>query len=328
MKLTSNRLKLLIEGGIKGCVAVVRRVNEEVEDDPATALERLEIGTRRKVALRIDSSGEDILKDCVKGKHRSFREIDFMGEESLKDTALDLTDEAKICALMDAVDGTDLVERGFGNWCSDVVFFAPAEPPGKRILGSVVTLPSGCTYFARRDLEGAFVVRRRRKTPQLLKSISSCTALRDASICFYGQKIGNLLATCESGLLRHIESLNPRPHDKSGKENNCRIYNLAGVPMMMRLLDAVSPYPRRVDAVFDAKGQQPHDVIPGAYIAMRAGASLLDLSGHDLTLEKLEHALLRPASEKIRYVLAGTRELGSEIAAALSGRTLNQGKIS
>ena len=309
----------LTEAAIHACSLVMKRILTEVEDDPDVALETLRIGERLKKALRIDASAEDNLKGAVKQfRNNIFRRIQFYGEESLKETSLDLSKLTRTCALMDAVDGTDLVERGLGNWCSDVIFFLPSEQPGRRIIASVVALPNGNIYYANRDQDGAFVIRNgNRKKPLRLTAISKCRALKDASICFYGQKIKNLGVTLQTGLLKHFASLEERT---GGKDVSARIYNLAGVPMMMRLIDPVSNAGRGIDAVFDAVGQQPHDVVPGAYIALKAGAVLKSLVDGPLELPELEAALMRPASQRLRYVLAGTEPLCDELIHAVGMR--------
>lgn len=324
----ANYVKWLTDAGIKACKVAVQRVNDEIKDDPDTALEPLRIGRRLKRALRIDASAEDNLKAAVKAyKSRVFRKISFYGEESLKDTSLDLAKTSGVCALMDAVDGTDLVERGLGNWCSDVVFFAPGEPEGKRILASIVTLPNGDTYYASRDAEGAFAQKRGNgKKPMPMTSISKCRCLREASVCFYGQKVNNLNSTNSTKIWESIASLEPDRSSKDSQPITTRIYNLAGVPMMMKLIDPIGTEAHGIDAVFDIAGQQPHDVVPGAYIALKAGAFMKQLNGRKLGLPDLEEALFKPAAMRIRYVLAGTESLCDEIIQAI-GITTARGLI-
>jgi fructose-1,6-bisphosphatase/inositol monophosphatase family enzyme len=282
------------------------------------------------LALRIDGSSEDELKAQIKTyKQEAFRHIDFHGEESLRNPNLDLAKGLKagceVCALADAVDGTDLVERGLFNWCSDVVFFAPREPEGNRVLASVVTLPNGDSYFANRSNEGAYVLRKSRsKRAEQISRISSCTSLCNASICFYGQQINHLCAVSATGLFKYIKELEPEKIEavrelvgsKGSSENKCRIYNLAGVPMMMKLIDPICHEAHGIDAVFDVAGQKPHDVVPGAYIALKAGACMRKIDGTTLSLADLENALLRPADQRLKYVLTGTAALCDEMIQA------------
>ena len=97
------------------------------------------------------------------------------------------------------------------------------------------------------------------------------------------------------------------------REPKTRIYNLAGMPMMMKMFDSGDGL-RRIDAVFDVCGQQPHDMVAGAYIAAKGGATLFDLHGKPINIEQ---SLLRPAKERVRYVLAATRPLAEELCSCL-----------
>jgi len=90
-----------------------------------------------------------------------------------------------------------------------------------------------------------------------------------------------------------------------------RIYNFGGNPMMVKIPD------RSVDVVFDVFGQEPHDVVPGAYIATQAGAVLTDLDGKTIDLGEV---LLKPR-EKIRYVLAATDSLAAQLRSLLRKKT-------
>lgn len=83
-----------------------------------------------------------------------------------------------------------------------------------------------------------------------------------------------------------------------------RFYNLAGNPMMARLAEGT------VDVVLELDGQLPHDVVPGAYIAMKAGAVFGNIDG-DKTFSEQELAdfLLKPADQSIRYILAANKDL-------------------
>ena len=66
----------------------------------------------------------------------------------------------------------------------------------------------------------------------------------------------------------------------------------------------------KIDAVFDVHGQWPHDVVPGAYIAQKAGAIFTDLNGEPINWGSV---LKKPASDKITYILASTDKLSKEL---------------
>jgi hypothetical protein len=141
----------------------------------------------------------------------------------------------------------------------------------------------------------------RGKAPALVNGPTAITAIEQASVCFYGQKPPNLIDTASRAL---CSSTGPAPF---------RIYTLAGIPMMMKLIDHRVQIDgvRGIDAVFDVKGQKPHDVVPGAFIAIKGGATMTDLSGVPINEVTLEQSLKKPASEdsELRYVLAATDKL-------------------
>lgn len=91
-----------------------------------------------------------------------------------------------------------------------------------------------------------------------------------------------------------------------------RLYNFAGNPMMCRMADGA------LDAVVELFGQKPHDVIPGASIALGAGATLGDLEGNSIGLDDFFGLLTEP-DRRIRYIMASTPELYGEILAMVQG---------
>lgn len=227
-----------------------------------------------------------------------------IGEENLSNKTLDLTNKNDLVILLDMVDGTDLLERNLSNWCSAMVFY---YPPERRILASFVApYDDHLIYFAREDENSAYKCSTKGKADILpVSGPSGIISLSLASISFYGQKIEKFLSVARNlCFLSYLEQI-------KGEETKTRIYNLAGNPMMVKLIDGH----KRIDAVFDLKGQAPHDVVPGAFIAQKAGAILRGLNGETVDLPS---ALLRPASSRISYVLASTPELADELTNVLS----------
>jgi fructose-1,6-bisphosphatase/inositol monophosphatase family enzyme len=207
--------------------------------------------------------------------------IEVLGEESLV-KGKNLADQKGHCVLLDMVDGTDLLQRGFSNWCSAIVVFYPIR---SRIEGAFVAFPDQTLYFASEKEDGAYKTKFRGKpSPREAASRISIpkkpTSLRDASVCIYAQKSGALLKVLERfnqspKLLKLLE--NNVARDKADKGSvGFRFYNLAGNPMMARLAEGT------VDAVIDLAGQQPHDFAAGVFIAMKAGAVLGNLNERKL----------------------------------------------
>jgi fructose-1,6-bisphosphatase/inositol monophosphatase family enzyme len=165
-------------------------------------------------------------------------------------------------------------------------------------------------------MDRAFVLRPR----QVASPVAGCSQveeIEDASVCFYGQKIENFLSLPEC-FGKNLLSLNRRKVKKANEKIPFRIYNIAGIPMMMKMADHRVGKAHGIDVVFDLEGQKPHDVVPGAFIAKKAGAVLKDLGDKEITFGQLEDLLLRPASTELRYVLAATEKLSSRMIRALT----------
>jgi fructose-1,6-bisphosphatase/inositol monophosphatase family enzyme len=300
------------DAGVYAVKVVLEKIERALMRNPASALETVIVGSR-KPALRIDLNAEFIIEDAIRewdeDNGHSLELMEVLGEESLRDPTLNLMGKEGVYALVDAIDGTDLLERGLGNWCTTGVFFRPNDIEAKRILAAFVGLPTGEIYYATADDNNASVIRSEEDPPTGVSGSSGVTSVRDASVCFYGQKSERLLATTA------------RPLFKAGGTNPFRVYNLAGIPMMMRLIDYRFKTAHGIDSVFEIMGQKPHDVVPGAYIAMKGGAVVKDLSGRPLSEVDLENALLRPAvedeSEQLKYVIAATEQLCDEMISLL-----------
>jgi fructose-1,6-bisphosphatase/inositol monophosphatase family enzyme len=238
-----------------------------------------------------------------------------VGEESLH-PGIDLSAETQYCALLDIVDGTDLLERGMSNWCSAVVVFHPKRC---RIEGAFVALENRTLYYAREDQDGAFKMqmterRKVRRGPDKsaqLRVTGKVKLLRDAALCIYAQKSSSLLDIIEmySNRPKFLAWLRKNVEQAKGSGGGVgfRFYNFAGNPMMVRLAE------NSVDVVAELRGQLPHDVVAGAFIAMKAGAVLGDANKkHLYSFEELAATLLHPADNRISYILASNNDLYQE----------------
>lgn len=264
---------------------------------------------------------ESIAKDFGK-------DVAVHGEESLG-SPIGLSEETRPSVLVDMIDGTDLLERGFSNWCSAVVIFSPRPPT---IEGAFVLQRSDIgtdVYFATRRL--AHANKREIRIGKSGRSVkiddieltgperAKNRNLRDAAVCIYGQKGDALVSLLElrneekfiNWLSRNITIDIQR---RRRKENplRFRFYNLAGNPMMARLAEGV------VDVVFELQGQYMHDVVPGAYIARKSGASLGNTTGRPIKEQELAEKLLHPTESKISYILAANKKMVKELGKLLS----------
>jgi fructose-1,6-bisphosphatase/inositol monophosphatase family enzyme len=246
--------------------------------------------------------GEESIADC---KQKGNEELDFRGE-------------TRTVALLDMIDGTDLVYRDLSNWCSAIVFF---YPPEREILAALVGTPTGLAYCA--DTSEAFSMKLCRKThfkisfrdKKTLKVPPHQPRLDQSGVCFYGQKSRNLLSLSGSRFPAALRvggfNLDSMFTSFTEAKPPFRIYNLGGNPMMVKVADGT------MQAVFELLGQKPHDVVPGAYIARMAGAVVKDLDGTDLDIEG---GLMQPNIGDLRYIIASSESLYSELLGHLRPR--------
>lgn len=112
-------LEELCAAGLYVTRLVVEQVIRDVSREPDICLDEITIGrphANPKKGLRVDVNAEDTFSRELYGYRRGkFRNVKIFGEERLRDARLNLTGRPGIVALVDAVDGTDLVARGLGK---------------------------------------------------------------------------------------------------------------------------------------------------------------------------------------------------------------------
>ena len=311
-------------------VDALARIIYTIQQDIAAEIEHLGQGAFRATTFRFPDATSKNLAVVDSNAELSFmRQISqaygketyaVWGEESIY-KALDLSGESRLVLLADIVDGTDLRRRAFSNWCSAVVAFSPRD---RSIEGAMVIQPMDdqldC-YFATRN-SPAFVGRidrakggiDRKSIRELNCQPDKISDLRNAAVCSYGQSSKALSELLKLGQRKKfVEWLSENIAKDKANEGltnpplDFRFYNLAGNPMMTRLADGA------VDIVFDNTGQKAHDVVPGAYIALRAGAYVCSTDGKDISVKDLAEALLRPDFNRLKYVLARNKTIASQL---------------
>jgi fructose-1,6-bisphosphatase/inositol monophosphatase family enzyme len=150
--------------------------------------------------------------------------------------------------------------------------------------------------------------------------MSGVTDIEKASICFYGQKISNFMDTARFPVWRRVlererptKQRSARKDQRKTKKLRFRVYNLAGMPMIIKIIDKLAEVGAGMDAVVDFIGQKAHDIVPGAFLAQKAGARVTDLEEKPLSIRQLEELLLKPNTETLRYMIASSKELGQKI---------------
>jgi fructose-1,6-bisphosphatase/inositol monophosphatase family enzyme len=307
-----NLITAITSAALKTMRIVHRTLADSVLLDPGNAFETVKIGEREKVALGIDFFAERLASVELGRRLRRYNPL-ILGEESLRKWDLDLGGVRRIVVLLDTVDGTDLFARGLSNWCSAATFFLPAD---RQILGAFVGTPEGIVYYWTPATPVPLKFNLITNSTAPVSGPSAVKNMLDASVAFYGQKASSFCVN--GGPLAHERNLQLRT---SGL--GFRLYNLAGIPAMVKLIDDGDGARQRLDAVYEISGQQPHDVVAGAVIAQRAGATLVGLDGVPLDFMS---ALLRPADpeSRLRYVLAATPELAENLLRCLLSETSPQ----
>ena len=287
-------------------IAALRRVHRDLQDlianDPETAFEPILIGHRRKRAIGLDWYVECRMA-CELRRRLGPSRIRIVGEESLRDPSLDLSDEQRIVILLDILDGSDLAERALGNWCSAATVF---YPPERRVLATYLAIPdTSSIYYATDDSSSS--MRSSLWGKPLVRKVTGPSNIHDAglaSVAYYGQKPANFLSLVQT------ETVSTFLRSVADQQNDCgfRLYNFGGNPQLARVVDGH----KRIDAVLDIEGQYPHDAVAGLFIAQRGGATVTSLGGEPLDLAE---SLLRPADplRKIKYIVAATPELAQSL---------------
>lgn len=262
--------------------------------------------------LAIDKFARDIaLKELI---NKLGDRIIVYGEEEEKQPGKNFANLNKVVGIIDPLDGTDLLARDFSNWVSAMIFFIPKQ---KKILCSVVGHASGDIYYA--DRTGAYIRPRvaggkKHRDKKLYRDSNEVKQLCNSAICYYGQKPKSFLyAAKNKGFCDAMEVLKQRMTElkdptsgktiKEKEELEIRIYNFGGNPMIVRIPSGA------VDAVFSHGNTALHDVMPGAYIAVQAGAVFTDLKGVPINLID---ALMSPKTP-LRYILSGSKSLTNEL---------------
>ena len=307
----------LAEAGVFAIRQTLRRIIREFEDDPNTAVRQTIDAETKKRAIDVDLIADR--EFATQFRHYDggrYARVVVTGEERPGDTASG-DGPFGTYVLLDALDGSDLAERGLANWCSAVVFFEVARSTAK-IRAAVVGMPPNHVYFATDDdprvrvyrnlpdLEGQILANLDLE-PEEVTGLPPERALCDASLYFYGQKAARLLEVARRPLLANL-----------GNEEfeNLRIYNLGGIPMLVRMCDHQVKRARGVDAVFELSGQRPYDVVPGLFFALKLGATVLDLASpqpRPLEIADLEYALSRPRGAVLQYLAAAHERLANEL---------------
>jgi fructose-1,6-bisphosphatase/inositol monophosphatase family enzyme len=298
--------------------SIIIRINENLGFD----IDQPTFKDINNITRKIDDQIQDLYHTFFR---REFgKGIIFAGEEvKNRGTGADWNKKDKFIASIDAVDGTDLVFRGFYNWCTAMFFFLPGEyvfgsvvgtpssKIGRTLAGGMKEIPSGTIYYANEEaayksepnLDGEFSI-----ITLTIPEENQNKRLKDASLCFYGQKAGNFLSLAQKeNFLKKLEQFAEEAQEKK-QSIPFRLYNFGGNPMIVKLAEGY------VDCVIELNGQKSYDVLPGAFIAQKAGAFWGDLRGNliDSTYLK-KNGFLSDPEKKLSYIIANSKQLYEEL---------------
>ncbi|HEY2382359.1 MAG TPA: hypothetical protein VGK48_14370 [Terriglobia bacterium] len=298
----------IIRAAIKTIKVVQADIASHIATDPDEAFSPVQMTRTGKHLLTIDKIAEARAQVTLRIElKRKKDELQFLGEEQLdpNENVHDLRDEDRLVVLVDMIDGTDLLARNLSNWCSAMVFLDPQADSGDKILAAFVGVPNDGIYYACRNHDFPYKYqfnasnRKSRHISLVKRTVSDVDDIANATVCFYGQKCSRVSTIMKTPFFDELP-------EKS------RFYTIAGNPMMIKMIrQEYSP----VDAVFDIHGQWPHDVVAGAYIAIKAGAVYSPIGSSLNSIKHLEEGLLRPndKNRKLRYVLASTERLSRQL---------------
>jgi len=298
-----------VDFGRKTCFSLFDRISEFCQKKgKAERTDGREGKDENNITTVLDKFVQRIFEDEI----RSFREVNglpikILGEE-IK-SQVDMETFEGVVAFIDPIDGTDLVFRGFGNWCLALLFFYPKE---RRIIASFVGLSTHELFYATesgvwreirpKTFEENDEVERRKRI-SVARDLEKPARLEQAIICFYGQKAKYFNAFAQQPKIKAL--LTEFEKRSESEVIDMRLYNFGGNPMIAKVASG------DVDIVIGLFPQKVYDVIPAAYIARQAGALVTDLNGESIDFAEK----LKKYEERVSYIVAGNRSLHTDVKA-------------
>lgn len=285
--------------------SIVKFINDRVDEQFGLEVEQPSFKDANNITRELDIWVHKIYKSAFEDFFGNKAAI--IGEEAKDPKKL----KANLIASIDAIDGTDLMVKGLSNWCTALFFYSPND----RVIASIVGMHDRVIYYASEagakkswiPKEEESKKTKNKKTKKLvIPQKNRVKRAKNASICFYGQKVDNFLSILSNrSFVKSLKTL-IQFKKKNTRSIPLRIYNLGGNPMMIKLAEG------KIDAVVELKGQKLYDVIPGAFIATKAGAFWGDLNGNHINDAYLRRVLANPSS-KLSYILASNKQLYQEL---------------
>jgi fructose-1,6-bisphosphatase/inositol monophosphatase family enzyme len=278
---------------LKRCVRAmtdtVRFIQRFHWENPKRCFEPVQLPCQEKAATVIDIAAEAHLSSAFRAALHGWDAV-VVGEESMAGFA---SGHSGLAILVDAVDGTRLLQHGWNNWCSAATVWR--QQTGE-ILASFVAEPDGVCYFATRSRLGK--ARLMGRQIEFVPMTAPATTAGGKSCAFYGYKRERFAAF--------------------GRELPAgvgTVFTVGGNPALVRMVDGY----QRVDAVLEPIGQSPHDMVAGLFLCQRAGVTVLGYDGALLDLARLFGGDLR---RRVPFVAAWDAGLAQQLLRESAGMAM------
>ncbi len=256
--------------------------------------------------------------------------------------SLNLDHRSRYCMLIDVLDGAHLYQKRLGNWCSaltvfdritnaiyaayivhpsaEKIYYATYEQPHAYMM-HVPGLSQMETFPFRMNHQEDYIEKTRKEggwNRHFLRIPTGSKALMNATVCLNAQRCSTLFDLLDSSRFPAVipwltgMAFTDRDLRANGAELGFRLYNMGGNPMLARLCDGGA------DVVLDLGGSLANDWVPGAYIALKAGAYVGSLKGQPITEPDLSLALGGVGHLKSTYIAAASEGLYRETLQLLS----------
>ncbi len=287
-----HKHKFPVEKCIAALLDNVALIRQQVWENPARCFEEIQMDSQAKSATILDVVAESNLCAALREALHGLNPL-LLSEESLREARTSPHDG--VAVLVDALDGTTLIQHGWDSWCAAATVWHPSSGA---ILAAFVAEANGTCHYATSNECGKAIRHRGRLITRSWTARGANSHGGAEAIAFYGYR-RNRFDFVGSSL----------------PPNEGSVFTIGGNPALVRMVDGF----RRVDAVVEPIGQFPHDIVPGLYLCQRAGVTLIDASGRDLRPESL---LAGELHRKIPFVAAWDPELAKRLLG--SGLTLSQ----
>lgn len=227
------------------------------------------VKSEQNLTKAIDKEAEDLILDALQLKFAKIPQVkaytvfsEELGIKTFPDGAAE--SDADLVVFIDPIDGTEFVEALQGGWCLMAVYDRRADEVLAAVAGDIFL---DRIYWASRDGYAECLDFITHSWFRLDGGPSPKTSLRGARVNVLTTKVDRYRALSEqTQLMDAIREADGRVNLSWG--SNTIIQVAAGYADV---------------AIEFAKGFATYDILPGLYIGLKAGLTILDLSGNPLT---------------------------------------------